>query len=147
MRVKNMNSHDKEEKSTITIRGINKKIYNRLATLSREMDKTIGELVNEAMSMFVTMTGMIEGVDKNIMVIRGIETLRVSKEELENIDRKVLFMNIDELILDKHLTTEIFEGKIHKILNVNRLKIEGNVNKLVVYSKCLNVKDIEFGES
>jgi DNA replication initiation complex subunit (GINS family) len=145
--VEKMKSSDKEEKSTITIRGINKKIYNRLATLSREMDKTIGELVNEAMSMFVTMTGMIEGVDKNIMVIMGIESLRVSKEELENIDKKVLLMNIDELILEKGITTEIFEGKIHKILNVSRLRIEGNVNKLLVYSKCVNVKDIEFGKN
>ncbi len=138
-----MSGEEKDGKGTITIRGIDKKIYNKLSSLSREMDKTIGEALNEAMSLFITLAGMVEGIDKNIMVIQGHDKLEVTGKELEDVDKKVLFMNIDELVF-KDVDPEIFDKKIHKISNVKTLRIVGDMNKLKVYGKCMNVKKVVF---
>jgi len=134
----------KDEKSTITIRGIDKKIYNKLSGLAKELDKTVGELLNEAMSLVVTLRGRIEGIGSTILLIDGVNELEISGKELDEISKKVLIQNVKILTLLNDIDTQQIKDKIYKMMNIDKVIVKGNVNKLVLYSKCVNVKEIIF---
>ncbi len=132
------------EKSTITIRGIDRKIYNKLSGLAKELDKTVGELLNEAMSLVITLRGRIEGIGSTILLIDGVEKLEISGKELSELDRKVLIQNVNTLTLKEDVDTQHIKDKIYKMMNIQRIIVKSDVNKLVLYSKCVNVKEIVF---
>ena len=133
-----------EEKGTITIRGIDKRIYNKLSGLAKELDKTVGELINDAMALVITLKGRIEGIGSTVLLIDGVENLEISAKDLEEIDKKVLIQNVEQLTLSKDIETKHIKDKIYKLMNIKKLRVYGDVNKLMLYSKCINVKEIEF---
>jgi len=132
------------EKSTVTIRGIDKKIYNKLSGLAKELNKTVGELMNEAMSLVITLRGKIESIDSTILLIEGISRLTLSGEELKELDKKILIQNVDELIFEKDVETTHVKEKIYRLMNIGKIHVKGKINKLILYSKCINVKEIVF---
>lgn len=133
-----------EEKSTVTIRGIDKRIYNKLSGLAKELDKTVGELINDAMALVITLKGRIEGIGSTVLLIDGVEKLEISARDLEELDKKVLIQNVEQLILSDDIETRLVKDKIYKLMNIKKLRVLGSVNKLMLYSKCINVKEIEF---
>lgn len=133
-----------EEKKAVTIRGIDKKIYNKLASLAKELDKSVGDLINDAMALVLTLRGKLEDVRSDILLIDGVDNLELTGKELEEVDKKVLILNVDELTLSRDVNTNHVKEKIHRLINVNKLRVMGSVNKLVLYSKCINVKEIIF---
>ena len=140
---------DEKNKKTISIRGIDTSLYNKLSAIAREVDKTIGELVNEAIDLFVKVTdGVTETVSKVIhepYVIKNLDKLEINGDELKELERPVLFLNIDELVLND-LDEEALD-KVVKIMKVNKLVVKGKVNKVKLYSKLDRVNAVEFQDT
>ncbi len=138
-------SGGEDDKKTVAIRGIDKSLYNKLSAIAREVDKTIGELMNEAIDLFVKVTdGISETVAKVIhepYVIKNLDTLEISGEELKDLDKAVLFINIDRLYL-KDVDDEAID-KIVKIMRVKRFKAEGSFNRVRLLSKLEHVDEID----
>ena len=100
--------------------------------------------MNEAIELFVKVTdGISETVAKVVhepYIVKNMDRLEISGEELKNIDKAVLFLNIKHLIL-KDLDDEAI-GNVVKIMRVERLDVTGNFNKVRLLSKLENVKEV-----
>lgn len=138
-----------EVKKTISIRGVDKSLYGKLSAIAKEVDKTIGELVNEAIELFVKVTdGVTETVAKVIhepYVIKNLDRLVISGGELRSLDRPVMFLNIRELVLEE-LDDEALDT-IVKVMKVDNVVVKGSVNKIKLYSRFDRVGDIEIHET
>ncbi len=138
-----------EGKKTISIRGVDKNLYNKLSAIAREVDKTIGDLVNEAIDLFVKVTdGVTETVSKVIhepYVIKNLDRLVISGRELNELDRPVMFLNIKELILEDVDDSSL--DAIVKIMKVDKVVVKGSVNKIKLYSKLDRVSNIEIQDT
>jgi len=136
-------------KKTISIRGVDKNLYNKLSAIAREVDKTIGDLVNEAIDLFVKVTdGVTETVSKVIhepYVIKNLDRLVITGKELRELDRPVMFLNIKELVLED--LDDISLDVIVKIMKVDKVVVKGSVNKIKFYSKLDRVAKIEIQET
>ncbi|MDT7876328.1 MAG: hypothetical protein RQ872_06395 [Sulfolobaceae archaeon] len=157
------NSQDENKKKTVTIRGIDMSLYERLVKVARDSGKTVGEVMNQAMSTFLGVAGkagekidqaismskdvgksFIEGFNeakKNIVIISDLESIEVKKEELVSFGKPVSFRNIGKLVL-LDIDQDTFNTFIDSIISVNELVIPRNLNKFFVLQKCKFVKKI-----
>lgn len=158
----NQNNND-ENKKTITIRGINRDLYERMVNVARNSGKTVGEVMNQAMMTFLGVAGrvgekideatqktisvgkaFIEGyneVGKNIYVVSDLEELRVSKNEIMTLGKPVSFRNIRRLILDD-IDQQTINQYIDSIISVDEVVVPSSINKLFLLLKCKFVKKI-----
>jgi hypothetical protein len=60
----NQNDGGEEEKKTVTIRGIDKKLYEMATETARKTGKTVGEVVNESLRLFLAATGEDNGTGR-----------------------------------------------------------------------------------
>ncbi len=143
-------SREREEKTSITIRGIDKDLYNRLSILARETGKTIGELVNESMRLMLSFTdslgktitsfgeaireGWKEARDKYLEVTL-LDELVVTRKDLEELDKPVIFKNIKRLVISDDVPYELFEEKVREIIMCKEIVIPKSYPKLRVARK------------
>lgn len=143
-------SREKEDKTSVTIRGIDKDLYNRLSVLARETGKTIGELINESMRLMLSFTdnlgrkltsfseafreGLREARDK-YLEIGLLDELVVTRRDLEEVDKPVVFKNIKRLIISDDVPYELFEEKISEIIMCKEVIVPENYPKLKVARK------------
>ena len=157
-------SRETGKKKTITIRGIDEDLYERLTVLARETGKTIGELINEGMRVLLSITSPLvkttqkaiegvtsvgkavaEGVETGLGRIReisNIDELTVNKEDLEAIDQLVVFKNIKKLKFEDNVTYELIEAKVKGIILCDEIIIPKTIPKLKLLSKCKLIKRI-----
>jgi hypothetical protein len=159
----NQNDGGEEEKKTVTIRGIDKKLYEMATETARKTGKTVGEVVNESLRLFFVATGKIteladeaaariaglkesfeSGLKESkgeVQVISNVDELAISRAELESLGKRVSFQNIKRLVLED-LTEDDVEKHVHSIINVDELVVPKGVNKLKVLAKCKLVRKI-----
>jgi len=157
-------SRETGKKKTITIRGIDEDLYERLTVLARETGKTIGELINEGMRILLSITSPLvkttqkaiegvtsvgkavaEGVETGLGRIReisNIDELTVNKEDLEAIDQLVVFKNIKKLKFEDNVTYELIEAKVKGIILCDEIIIPKTIPKLKLLSKCKLIRRI-----
>ncbi|HDD26194.1 MAG TPA: hypothetical protein ENF75_03800 [Acidilobales archaeon] len=160
-----MSSKMKEGKKTVTIRGLDSNLYKRLLVMAEETGRTVGELMNEAMKLLLSIgstavstgkrvtSGAIEvgksfaeGVKEgyeNALVISDINELVVSKRDLESVEEHISFRNIGTLVFDDDVPYELFEKKVASIAMCDKVIIPSNFPKLKVLTKCKLVKSVE----
>lgn len=140
-------SKGKEEKTSITIRGVDKDLYNRLSILARETGKTIGELVNESMRLMLSFTdslgktitsfgeslreGWREARDK-YLEISLLDELVVTRKDLEELDKPVIFKNVKRIVISDDIPYELFEEKVREIIMCKEVIIPRSYPKLKV---------------
>ncbi len=151
-------------KKTITIRGIDENLYERLTVLARETGRTIGELINEGMRVLLSIASPLarttqkaiervssvgkvvaEGVETGLGEIReisNIDELIISKEDLEDIDQPVVFKNIKKLKFEDNVTYELIEAKVKGIILCDEIIIPKTIPKLKLLSKCKLIRRI-----
>lgn len=155
--------NNNNNKKTITVRGVDSDLYNRIVNLSRQSGKTVGEIMNQAMSTFLGLAGkagekidnavykaretgraFIEGfneVKKDVVIISDIEELEANKNEIMSLGKPVLFRNIKKLVLED-VDDDTLDRYIDSIVSVDELVIPRSLNKFKVLQKCKFVKRI-----
>jgi len=92
-----------EEKKPITIRGIDRRLYEEMVARARKLGKTVGELINEAMELFLAFRegvkevheAVLEGLEEaRLAVISDVEELSLSAKDLGEVKGKLLIRNI-----------------------------------------------------
>ncbi|MCH4814712.1 MAG: hypothetical protein QXY87_10045 [Saccharolobus sp.] len=155
-----MNQENNENnKKTITIRGVDEKIYRKLTEIARSSGKTIGEVTNQAFKTFLdisdaakrTASGVvesgktfIEGFKEgmgNLIIISDIDELSVNKEEIMQTGKPIAFKGIKKLNL-VGISDDDIEKYIQEISDVDELIIPPSVNKLKLLQKCRRVKRV-----
>ncbi len=160
-------SSEERSKRVFSIRGLDPEVYDRFAKVARELGVSVGELMNEAMRFMLSLVSLgtlagVEGVKLlmkslrgikevakslgNVEVISGLDELEVSKEDLESIDKPVIFMNIKKLVFKEGIDRGLIESKVRGIKLVDEVVVPKSIPKLVVARKCSMVKRIVSSE-
>ncbi|ABP95676.1 MULTISPECIES: hypothetical protein [Metallosphaera] len=154
---------DNKENRTVTIRGVDSKLYERLVNLARETGKTVGEITNQAIGNFLsaiseaemitynvkdsiksTGKAFIDGFNetkRNVFVVSNIGEITVFKSEIVSAGKPVSFRNIGKLILPD-IDQDTLDKYVDSIISVDELIIPPSINKLVLIRKAKFVKRI-----
>jgi hypothetical protein len=141
----------KEEKTTVTIRGLDKKLYREIMSLAKQAGKTVGEAINEAMELLISLgEGVVatgekfrEGIESTFLTqINGIEELTLSEEDLSEVKGQLLIRNINKLVFKDDVEQGTFDRKIRRLININELHIPKTLSKIKVLSRSSKVKKI-----
>ncbi len=140
------------ERKTITIRGVDQCIYERALKLARELGLTVGDLINEALKRFIAsiesakraIEAHLEMLTRSgdIVIISSIDTLIVSKRDLESVSKRVVFKDIRELVFTEDVTEDVFREKVYEIVSVDKVIVPKSLSTLLVASKCRYVHKI-----
>jgi len=135
---------------TISVKGVKKDLYDIIKEAARQSGKTIGEITNEAYRMFVSATStaiedseqFIQGIkESQLLEIANIDNLEITGNDIKNYGKKVAFRNIGNLKM-KDINEKDFEDSIVLIINVKRLEIPKELNKLKVLEKARFIGEI-----
>jgi len=134
-----------EEKRDVTIRGLESEVYRSFSSLAKEMGKTVGELMNEAMKLYMRILRLPGELSRRIPAsVEGVEELVVEDRDVKDLGRPIIFKNIKRLVL------RIDRDSLSNIIAIDgceELVIPRDLPKLEVLSKCSGVRRISFLES
>ena len=149
------------EKSKVTsIRGIDQTLYSRITAIAKEMGKTVGEIMNEAMRFYLVMCEMSSEVGKSLdrtarafmegfregvtVAIADLEEVHISKADLEKLKRKVRIHFVKRVVFDSDVDEEAFDKYVSYISDCGEVVVPASIPKLLVYSKCRRVTKVVF---
>ncbi len=150
------------ERKSVTIRGLRSDLYRKAAEIAKRSGRTIGEIINESLSLFIELTGeLISGAEPMISrtalaakrigesvssaipsMISDLQELSVSKEDLEGYGRSLIFSNIGRLTLEEGIDEETFKKYVILIRDCQELRIPKGLSKLLVLSRCRGVQNL-----
>lgn len=158
-------TEEKSRKSeVISIRGLDRDLYSRVVALAKELGKTTGELMNEAMRLYLLLTehsntimkntsktisgitkAFMEGLkSKEVVTIKGLQEVRLSKEDLEKCGKKVMISTVAKVIFEPDIDAETFDKYIDSIISCTEVQVPDKIPKVLVYSKCKLVSRVVF---
>ena len=138
--------------SQITIRGVDRVLYNRLSKIARRMGINVGTLINKSMELFLSalphdggpriirypldvssefMRGFLEGLGN---VIEEVEELSVSRKDLLDSERALVFVGIGKLRFEEDVDEETFRSKVRAIYHCKEIIIPETLPKMLVLS-------------
>ncbi|AAT43860.1 hypothetical protein [Picrophilus oshimae] len=135
---------DEIEIRTISVKGVSSDIYKKIHKIAMETGKTIGQITDEAYKNFISSVENARTISQSFMdglkqgssqYIENIKELEISKVDLEELNRKVIFRNIDNLTL-KDLDNDSFDRYVSGIIQVKNLNIPKKLSKAKVIVKC-----------
>ncbi len=144
-----------EEKRPISIRGVDRRLYEEMVVLARDLGKTIGELLNDAMALFLTFKegakeikgAVAEGLEKvKPVVISNVEELVLNADDLREVKGVLLIRNVKKLEFGDDVTQALFDEKVKRIIKVDELIIPKSLSKIRVLAKSLFVKLVKIKE-
>ena len=142
----------KERFGQITIRGVDRSLYGRLSRLARRMGVNVGTLINQSMELFLSvipqdggprlprgplnlsaefMRGFLEGLGH---IIEDIEELSMSKKDLLEADRELVFVRIGLLEFEDDVDRETFRSRVRAIYHCKEVVIPETLPKVLVLS-------------
>ena len=145
---------ENDERTTISVKGVSKDIYDRMSRIARETGRTIGEVTNDAYRVFI---GTFEGAlgisrefikgakSTHVYVVSNIKKLEMSGEDIKELGGRVSFRNIESLTF-KDISQEDFDSRVDSILQVRKLTLPHGIKKSSVVVKCDFVDNIVFEE-
>lgn len=135
---------------TISVKGVKKDLYEKIKQAARDSGKTIGEITNEAYRLFVsTTTNIIETGEQfvqglkesQVLEISNIDSLEISGQEIKSYGKKISFRNIGVLKI-KDISEKDFEDYVVSIINIKRLEIPKELNKLKILERSKFIGEI-----
>ncbi len=159
---------EEDKKKVYTIRGIDPKTYEAFTRLARELNVNLGKLVSEAMRLTLTITeatgknslrkilqltsgitlGATSGEEgDDVEIITGVKELEVTREDLESMEKPIVFLNMRKLEFTDDVTWELIDRKVRQIKLVENLVVPKHIPKLKIAGKCLMVERITTRDS
>lgn len=146
----------------ISIRGLDNEIYRQLTIVAKEMGKTIGEVTNEAIKLYLTLLKGSESIARKVSstigtitkafkeglketeidIVRGLDELTISRKDLEGYGKPVAFMFIGKLRFEEDVDTNTFIKYIDSITSCDTVYIPKKLSKIIVGRRCRFVKKI-----
>jgi len=154
--------NERKKTKTISIRGLDNEIYRQLTIAAKEMGKTIGEVTNEAIKLYLTLIKGSESIarklsttigtitkafkeglkETEIDIVRGLDELTISRKDLVSYGKPIAFMFIGKLKFDEDVDTNIFMKYVDSIISCNEVCIPKTLSKIIVGRRCRFVKKI-----
>ncbi|MCL4333246.1 MAG: hypothetical protein M1290_02390 [Candidatus Thermoplasmatota archaeon] len=150
-----MPKKDKEESGdteNISIKGVQKRLYDRVKGLATETGRTVGEITNDAFKVLLAAAGETKKVgeefiqavkDAKSVSVQDLKSIEILGSELTKNGKKVSFRNIENLSF-RDVTEQEFDRYVESIVNVRNLEIPKGVSKFKVLEKSKYVDSIKF---
>lgn len=130
--------------TNVTIRGIDDAIYREFSAEARRREVSIGKLTSEAMREFLSRLRQenslwepLERLERSYLIVAGVNDLVVSKRDLDQAGKPVVFMNIKKLTFKDDVDKDTFERSVYRILECKEVSFPPiQISKLNIYSKC-----------
>jgi|YelNatPaOPRAMG01_1025707.scaffolds.fasta_scaffold00149_8 hypothetical protein len=144
-------TESKPEEKNVSVKGVQKSLYQRVLDLAKETGRSVGELTNDAYkALLMTATGakefsqhFVEGAKQvSVQSIDNITELEITGPELKDLKRKVSFNHIKQLKISD-ITDEEFSSIVVGIHNVEELTVSKQVKKTSVLKVCSFVNKIK----
>jgi hypothetical protein len=122
--------------TNVTIRGIDDETYLQFSAEATLRGTSIGDLTTKAMQSFL---------DQNrgpIYRIWNMESLVITRNDLESIDGAVVIGNIDHLEFEPDVDWPLIQSRIQSIDNVDTIVIPKSVSKFQILTRVKNVNSI-----
>jgi hypothetical protein len=142
--------------SLLILSEIDEDVYNDFQNFSRKLRRTDGEILSNLMILFMKyindngrfpdlsakeLVSMVKGLVPTIRVANH-DYVRITNADLQEVDAKVNFRNIDNLVLDVNPT--VFASRINSIRDCDIVQVPKSLPKLLVYLKTNNCQEIRF---
>ncbi len=128
-------------------------VWRRAERLGRDVASAVADFAYETLRRHVELLRMASDAlaayaravagRPHVITIRGVKYMSVSKSDLEQIADRVAFESIDELKFEDDVDNETFRAKVDYIRDVRKLSIPKTLSRLLVYSRCANVSEVE----
>ncbi len=146
-----------ERRTTVTVRGVDRELYEELARLARETGRNVGEMLNLAMRLLLahvragldTIGRKVEEVrqlvgqvaeEQGALVVSGVEELTVGRRDLESAGRPVVFRGLRRLVFEADVDPQLFERAVRAIVAVDEVVVPPSLPRLLVAQKCRLVR-------
>jgi hypothetical protein len=136
----------------ISIKGVQKKLYERVKGLATETGRTVGEITNDAFKVLLAAAGETKKVGEEFIQavrdtksanVQDLKSIEITGSELVKNGKKVSFRNIENLVF-RDMTDSDFEKFVESMVNVKNLEIPKGVSKFKVLEKAKYVDSIKF---
>jgi hypothetical protein len=141
----------KSEEKNVSVKGVQKSLYQRILELGKETGRSVGELTNDAYkALLLTASGakefsqhFVEGAKQvSVQSIDNITELEITGAELKELKRKVSFNHVKQLKITD-ITDSEFSSIVVGIHNVEELIVSKQVKKTTVLKVCSFVNRIK----
>ena len=127
----------------ITIRNVNKTLYNQLLAESKQKNIKVGELFSQKLSITLPHFELRATIgcfkERFPLFIMNVKELTVSKKDLDSLGkRKVAFYQIEKLRIDNDVLHEQFFRQILGIVSCKKVIIPKSMPKLILLSRVNN---------
>lgn len=139
----NEGNDEKIVRKTISIKGVSADLYNKVQKISKDTGKTIGQITDDAYKSFVGSINSAKNISDSFLngikegssrFIENIKELDITGNDLKEINRKVIFKNIDVLTF-KDIDNDTFDKYVNSIVMVKNVIIPKTLGKSKVILK------------
>ncbi|MCY3414123.1 MAG: hypothetical protein INQ03_20935 [Candidatus Heimdallarchaeota archaeon] len=131
------------EEKTISIRGVDTKAYEEFSSKMKDAGVNIGKALSVMMASVADDLDAVNSlsaesiaslIPKKRINITGMSKISVALQDLQDVNARVAFNNIDELIFEEDITKEDFLSYISSINHCGIVRIPKVLPKLIVLS-------------
>lgn len=147
------NQDERPTLKSVTIRGVNGGIYDEFSQVVQMAGLTMGEAVTKMMGDVMrdfdetfpdlSAESFRMMVKKDKIAVQHHERLSVSRKDLEDADRSIVFQHIRMLTFDADVTEEVFNTYVRRIQHCETVRVPSVLPKLQIYAKIAFTDNIE----
>jgi len=147
------NQDERPTLKSVTIRGVNGGIYDEFSQVVQMAGLTMGEAVTKMMGDVMrdfdetfpdlSAESFRMMVKKDKIAVQHHERLSVSRKDLEDADRSIVFQHIRMLTFDADVTEEVFNTYVRRIQHCDTVRVPSVLPKLQIYAKIAFTDNIE----
>lgn len=121
----------------VTIRGIDDEVYAKFTSEAKKRDLSIGELTT------IVMRALVEDISTTNYRIGNLNSLTVSRKDLESLKGPVMFQNIKTLDFGEDIDWDMFDRSVMSIKNCTKVLIPSTLTRFQVLTKCAMVGEVK----
>ncbi len=153
---------ERKRQKDVLIRGVEEEAYRDMANLAKRMNVSVGFLASQAFKLIVALVEdrggillvpveiarkvgrLVPGPVKSIMprIIKYVNKLSISGEDLESSETPLVFLGIDYLIFEDDVSEKLFDDKVLKIVDCGVVEVPAHIKKFTVLSKVAFVREV-----
>ena len=138
---------------SVTIRGVNGGVYDEFSQVVQMAGLTMGEAITKMMGDMMrdfdetfpdlSAESFRMMVKKDKIAVQHHERLSVSRKDLEDANRGIVFQHIRSLTFEADVTEEVFNTYVRNIQHCDTVRVPSVLPKLQIYAKIAFTDNIE----
>lgn len=147
---------------TVVIRGVDASAYDELSSTAKRLGLSVGALASQAFKLALALldagpqlVGLPHDTPEIVrrliperllkhkpVFVRHVGRLALSREDLEKAPGPLILLGIGELVFDPSVDTKLFEEKVLRIVDCEKVVIHRGLDKLSVLAKSLFIGEL-----